>query len=76
LVTPGSSRRPRRNLERHVPTVPLSTEVVRYWRLQRTVAACGLAFGQPRQDDLLKLIGDNAGVLAELRVDLSPAESL
>lgn len=61
-------------IERHVPTIPLSTEVVRYRRLQRTMGAYRLAFGQPRQEDLLELIGDNAGALEALRVDLSPPE--
>jgi len=67
FTTPGGA-----TIERHVPAIPLSTEVVRYRRLQRTVGAYRLAFGQPRQADLLKLIGNNAAALEDLRVDLSP----
>jgi hypothetical protein len=64
-------------IERHVPMLPLSREVGRYRRLERSLAAYRLAFGAPRQEELLKyldrqlLTGDARERLsAHLRVDL------
>lgn len=45
-------------IQRIVPQHPLSRESARYRRLVRTVATYRLAFGQPRQEDLLRLVGD------------------
>lgn len=65
-------------IERYVPALPLSRDRNRADRLNRAVASYRLAFGQPRQDDLLAyLAGEaDAGMLErlaeDLRVDLSP----
>jgi hypothetical protein len=65
-------------IERYVPTLPLSRESTRLNDLLRTVAAYRLAFGQPRQVDLMKhllpKLGDDgvAKLLTDLKVDLSP----
>lgn len=65
-------------IERYVPALPLSRDVSRSEELQRRVALYRLAFGQPRQDDLLAYLEGEIGAdkLAEiaddLRVDLSP----
>jgi len=58
-------------IERYVPAMPLSSEVQRYWRLQRTMAAYRFVVGQPRQDDLLKYVGEGADV-EWMRMDLAP----
>jgi len=47
-VFPGDAR-----IERIVPLLPLSREIQRLHDLHRTLGAYRLAFGQPRQDDLL-----------------------
>jgi hypothetical protein len=66
-------------IERHVPALPLSREVGQTKELQRTLAAYRLAFGQPRQEDLVAYLQsvvdeDELNTLAaELRIDLSPA---
>src|SRR5665811_1409404 len=60
------------HIERYVPTLPLSKETHKYKRLMRTVGAYRLVVGQPRQEDLLKYLGDRIGDLADLRIDLSP----
>ena len=41
-------------------------------RLMRTVGAYRLVIGQPRQDDLVRYLGDKAEQLQGLRIDLSP----
>jgi len=56
-------------IERYVPAQPLSRESVQYERLQRTVGAYRLVMGQPRQEDLLRYVGDDADWM---RIDLSP----
>lgn len=59
--------------------LPLSREEGQLQALLRSVVAYRLAFGQPRQDDLVAWLGDrmagDAGSddrIARLRVDLSP----
>jgi hypothetical protein len=72
-VFPGDAR-----IERIVPLLPLSREIQRLHDLHRTLGAYRLAFGQPRQDDLLALLADRydptelTGLVAELRIDLAP----
>jgi hypothetical protein len=66
------------SIERYVPALPLSRDRSYADRLKRAVASYRLAFGQPRQDDLLQyLAGEVDAEMLErladdLRVDLSP----
>lgn len=66
-VYPGKS-----SIERYAPVMPLSKETFALDRLLRTVGAYRLVIGQPRQDDLLRYLGDKAEELQGLRIDLSP----
>ena len=65
-------------VERHVPMLPFSREIGRYERLKRSLAAYRLAFGAPRQEELVSYLSqqydaDELARLSEaLRVDLSP----
>lgn len=66
-------------IERYVPMFPLSREEGQLQDLKQSMALYRLVFGQPRQEDLLKLIasrghGDEAASV--LRIDLSPADGL
>ena len=69
---PGESK-----IERWIPSLPLSRDQQRETRLQRQRALYRLAFGQPRQEDLLTIL-DQQGYaedderLADLRIDLRP----
>ena len=56
-------------IERYVPALPLSRETQQYRRLLRTVGAYRLVMGQPRQDDLVRYVGQD---LSWLRIDLTP----
>ena len=60
-------------IERYVPVAPLSREAVRYARLLRTVGAYRLVMGQPRQEDLLRYLGNDVAALNWLRIDLTPS---
>jgi hypothetical protein len=71
-VFPGPS-----HIERHVLTYPLSRDVIRWEQLQELLALYRLAFGQPRQDDMVALLArrglrDDAERVAELGLDLRP----
>jgi hypothetical protein len=66
-VFPGESA-----IERYTPVMPLSKEVHALERLLRTVGAYRLVIGQPRQEDLLRYIGDQAELLSDLGIDLTP----
>lgn len=64
-------------VERHILSLPFSREETRLSWLRRSVAIYRLAFGQPRQDDLLALLdkardelSDKA--LGELQISLRP----
>ena len=64
-------------VERRVPLLPYSREITRLRWLKKSVAVYRLAFGQPRQDDLLaylKGLGDalTADELEELQIRLEP----
>lgn len=59
-------------IERYVLALPLSREAHNYRRLMRTVGAYRLVIGQPRQEDLLRYLGDDAVAMADLHIDLSP----
>jgi len=56
-------------IERYVPAMPLSRESLRYERLKRSVGAYRMVIGQPRQDDLIQFVGEDA---SWLQIDLSP----
>ena len=66
------------HIERHVPVLPLSRDVLQLEALQRSLAIYRMVFGQPRQDDLMaflleRLSPDRLGELEPLlRIDLSP----
>ncbi|PWH07421.1 helicase [Brachybacterium endophyticum] len=60
------------SIERYVPAMPLSRESAQYARLQRTLGAYRSVMGQPRQDDLIRFIGD---AVEWPRVDLRPPPS-
>lgn len=69
-VYPGAAK-----VECWVPYMPMSTDVAKEQRLRRDRTLYRLAFGQPRQEDLLAVL--EAGSmsperLAELRIDLRP----
>jgi len=64
-------------IERWIPSFPLSKDQQREERLQRQRALYRLAFGQPRQEDLLSILdqqgyAEDDSRLAELRIDLRP----
>jgi hypothetical protein len=63
----GSAR-----IERYVPALPLSKESHALRRLLRTVGAYRLVLGQPRQEDLLRYLGDRAAELDDLTINLEP----
>jgi len=67
-------------IERRVPLLPLSRESTRLEELKRLLALYRLVFGQPRQEELLRLLRMRtafgpaaAGELARYRIDLAPA---
>ena len=69
---PGDSK-----IERWIPSFPLSKDQEREHRLQRQRALYRLAFGQPRQEDLISILdqqgfADDVVRLANLRIDLRP----
>lgn len=65
-------------IERRIPALPLSKDLLRMADLRRTLAVYRAVFGQPRQDDLIQFLtsrfsGDELDrVCTELRVNLSP----
>lgn len=59
-------------IERYVPVMPLSKESVRYRRLMRTVAGYRMVIGQPRQEDLLRYLGERDVDAAAMAIDLRP----
>ena len=71
FAPPGGSK-----IERYVPALPMSREVEKLEQLKRSLAAYRLAFGQPRQEDLIKYLQALEGIdgidLASLVLDLSP----
>ncbi len=66
-------------IERHVPLLPLSSEISRLNDLRRSLAVYRMAFGQARQEDLVALLLerlDEAEVrqlVSRLAIDLRPA---
>lgn len=64
-------------IERYTPLLPLSREAGQLQALLRSVVTYRLAFGQPRQDDLVAWLGNRLStqdpdLFEDLRVDLSP----
>jgi hypothetical protein len=64
-------------LERHVPLLPFSRDHDRFAQLKHSLALYRLVFGQPRQEDLLRYLQEEAASgrreeLLESRIDLSP----
>jgi hypothetical protein len=64
-------------IERWIPSFPLSKDQHREQRLQHQRALYRLAFGQPRQEDLLSILDQQGYVedderIADLRIDLRP----
>jgi hypothetical protein len=66
-------------IERHVPALPFSREVDRLYLLRRALAIYRMVFGQSRQEDLITYLlaqipeDERDGIVAELQIDLSPA---
>ena len=69
----GSSK-----IERHVPLLPYSRDAAELPRLRKSLAAYRLAFGQPRQEDLVEFLRRNYSdeqideMIGTLRIDLTP----
>ncbi|BCH19660.1 helicase-related protein [Mesorhizobium sp. L-2-11] len=65
-------------IERVVLIPPFSREAERYENLKRSLATYRLAFGQPRQDELVELFSafrsDVVAELADLQISLRPAK--
>jgi hypothetical protein len=65
-------------VERRVPILPFSREILRLEWLKRSLTVYRLAFGQPRQDDLLRYLGGllegdmTMGELEALQIRLQP----
>lgn len=65
-------------IDRLVPVLPFSRKSARLPRLRKSLAVYRLAFGQPRQEELVEFLGDRASPdqrdrwLSQLRIDLSP----
>lgn len=61
-------------IERYVPQAPLSMERIKHQNLVRALGVYRMALGQPRQQELLQLLGEAAESrdLAWMRLDLSP----
>jgi hypothetical protein len=65
-------------IERHVPVLPFSRDAAALPRLRKTLAAYRLAFGQPRQEELVEFLGADRSdeelliLASRLRIDLSP----
>jgi hypothetical protein len=65
-------------IERYVPALPLSREITQYAALRRALTVYRMAFGQPRQEDLvaylLRTIPTEAvtTLLSRIQIDLAP----
>jgi hypothetical protein len=65
-------------IERHVPVMPFSRDAAALPRLRKALATYRLAFGQPRQEELVEFLGADRSdtelleLAARLRIDLSP----
>lgn len=67
-------------IERHVPVMPFSRDAAVLPRLRKSLAAYRLAFGQPRQEELVEFLGADRSdeellrLALPLRIDLSPPD--
>ena len=67
-------------IERHVPVLPFSRDAAAVPQLRKSLAAYRLAFGQPRQEELVEFLGADRTdeellkLAARLRIDLSQPE--
>jgi len=65
-------------IERYVPVLPFSREGALLPKLRKTLAAYRLAFGQPRQEELVEFLGADRSdeelfkLASRLRIDLTP----
>ena len=65
-------------IQRHVPVLPFSRDEVTVSRLRNSLAAYRLAFGQPRQEELIEFLGADRTdeelrqLTSRLKIDLSP----
>ncbi len=71
-IYPGNAQ-----LQRRIMALPLSRDQERWAQLQESLALYRLAFGQPRQEDMLDAlrrrgITGQPGQIAEIRIDLQP----
>jgi hypothetical protein len=70
------------HIERHVPALPLSRDLVRLDALRRSLVLYRMVFGQPHQEDLITYLqkclpeSEIPRVAASLCIDLSPPVSL
>jgi len=69
-------------IERHVPALPLSRDVLRAEALRRSLAVYRMAFGQVRQEDLVAYLlshwseEDGARIARELQINLEPPRNV
>jgi len=62
-------------VQRRVPLLPYTREVEVFERLKRQLAAYRVVFGQPRQEELLTLLGNtDVNKLGSWAIDMSPPE--
>jgi len=59
-------------VERRVPVFPFSREVGKLSRLQKGLAVYRLAFGQPRQEDLMEFMVGEGAERDGVRISLEP----
>ncbi len=65
-------------IERHVPMLPFSREAAALPRLKAALATYRLAFGQPRQEELIEFLSERVPpdelnqLIESLRIDLTP----
>ncbi|MGE0441440.1 MAG: helicase-related protein [Gemmatimonadales bacterium] len=62
-------------IERYLPALPLSRDIVRYEALRRTAAMYRAVIGQSRQEDLLEIVnaaGADPGTIEKFAIDLGP----
>lgn len=68
-------------IERYVPALPFSRDAERYAHVRRQVTLYRMAFGQPRQEDLIAYLQQQVGqeeaerLAGLVRIDLSPRSS-
>ncbi len=66
------------SIERRVPVIPFSRDAAALPQLRKALAAYRLAFGQPRQEELVEFLGADRSdedlllLASRLRIDLSP----